>query len=51
MIARGFNVITKGILKALCSSYDYKFDYKQGRILHVKFLCVSCTDITVILLV
>ena len=27
-------------LKALCSSHDYKCDYKQGRNLHGKFLSV-----------
>ena len=40
MIATGFNVITKGIFKALSSSHDYKCDYKWCRILHGKFLCV-----------
>ena len=24
----------------LCSSHDYNCDYKRGRILHVKFLCM-----------
>ena len=28
MIARGFNVITKEIFKALSSSHDYKCGYK-----------------------
>ena len=51
-------VITKGIIKALCFSYDY---YVPGMITSaimnesescmVTFLCVSCTDTTVLLLV
>ena len=55
MIARGFNVITKGIFKALCSSHDY---YVSAMITSVItneaescMLSFSCADTKVLLLV
>ena len=56
MIARGFNVITKVIFKALCFSHDY---YVPAMITSVianeaeseVSLCVLCPDTTVLLLV